>query len=148
LEEAQHFLEQAIVLDPSFALARARLSRIHSQIFQTYQPLDVHRQSSKAEAEEALRLQPDLSEAHLAMGAYFGRVERDYPKALKEYEFATKATPNDSTVLSSTGFIRMRQGYFRKAIVDLERAATLDPRNLGIFDALGVNVGTVAGQIQ
>jgi len=143
LEEAQHLCEQAIALDPQFALARARLSRAHSSIYQTYQPLETHKQGSKAEAEEALRLQPDLSEAHLAMGAYFGRVERDYVKALKEYEIAAKATPNDSTVLTSTGFIRMRQGLFRQAIVDLERASTLDPRSSNIFDTLGNAYGFV-----
>ncbi len=143
LEEAQHFFEQAIAADPPFALAHARLSRAHSSIHALYQPTEIHKLSSKAEADEALRLQPDLSEAHLALGNYFGRVERDYEKALKEYAIARKTSPNDSTILMSTGNIHMRQGHFREAIADLERAASLDPRSGNVFDALGNAYGTV-----
>lgn len=137
LDEAQHYYEQAIALDPPFALAHARLSRVHSSIYALYQPTDIHKLSSKSEADEALRLQPELSDAHLALGNYFGRVERDYEKALQEYEIARRTSPNDGTILLSTGAIHMRQGHFRQAIADMERASALDPRAANIFDTLG-----------
>ena len=137
LEEAQRFLEQSILLDPNFALAHARLSRVHTWIYAMYQPTEIHKRGSKSEAEEALRLQPNLGEGHVALGNYFGRIERDYDKALHEYETARATFPNDATIFVSSGLIQMEHGQFRKAITDLERAGSLDPRSGNVFDTLG-----------
>ena len=58
LEEAQHLFERAIALDSKFALAHARLSRVHSLLYAYFSPEEVHKQRAKSEAEEALRLDP------------------------------------------------------------------------------------------
>jgi len=137
LEEAQHFFERAIALDPRYALAHARLSRVHSLLYANFSPEAAHKQRAKSEADEALRLDPNLGDAHLALGTYLSRIERKYDMALKEFDLAKAASPNDPYVHHGRGHALMRRGKFQEAIADYERATELDPMNWNMFDALG-----------
>src|SRR5216110_1545083 len=65
---AEQLYMQAIALDPNFALAHARLASTCGGIFHFYEPLDSWKTKARAEAELAVRLQPNLAEAHLAVG--------------------------------------------------------------------------------
>ena len=142
-EEAQHLFEQAIKLDPQFALAHAQLSRAHSIYYSYYNQSEVQRRAAKTEAEESLRLQPNLGEGHLALATYLSRIEHDYDAALKEFEIARKALPNDPYVFHGSGHARIRRGQFEEAIADYERATVLDPMNWNMWDALGNAYGAV-----
>lgn len=142
-EEAEHLFERAIALDPQFALAHARLSRVLATLYIYYAPTDKNRREAKAEAEEALRLQPQLGDAHLALATYLNRVEHDYRRALKEYEIARQALPGDPYVFHGSGHARMRLGDYDGAIADYERATALDPDNWNMWDALGNAYGAV-----
>lgn len=137
LEEAQHLFERAIALDPQFALAHARLSRVHSMLYAYFSPEEVHKQRAKSEVEEALRLDPKLGDGHLARAIYLSRVERNYDTALKEFDSAQTALPNDPYVYHARAHALMRRGKFQEAIADYERATELDPTNWNMFDALG-----------
>ena len=137
LEEAQHLFERSIVLDPKFAPAHARLSRVHSLLYAFFSPEEIHKQRAKSEAEEALRLDPKDGSAHLAMGTYLSRVERDYDPALRQFDLAQVASPNDPYVYHGRAHAFLRRGRFKEAIADYERATELDPTNWNMFDALG-----------
>src|SRR6476661_2269981 len=65
---AEQLYTQAIALDPNFALAHARLASICAEVFRYYEPTDNWRTKAFAEAETALRLQPNLAEGHFALG--------------------------------------------------------------------------------
>src|SRR5437764_11638090 len=65
---AEQLYMQAIELDPNFALAHARLASTRAEIFHFYEPLDMWKKKARAEAEIALRLQPNLAAAHFALG--------------------------------------------------------------------------------
>src|SRR5207253_7407077 len=65
---AINLYDQAIKLDPKFALAHARLSATASNIYHFYEPTEAWKQKAHAEALESLRLQPNLGEGHLALG--------------------------------------------------------------------------------
>src|SRR5215467_4745396 len=58
--KAVPFYEQAIKLDPDFALAYAGLSIVESWIYHTEDPTATRREKARLNADEALRLQPDL----------------------------------------------------------------------------------------
>jgi len=137
MEEALPFFEQAIALDPHFALAHARLALAHSRIAAFYDPSPMHKEKGRTEAEEALRLQPQLSEGHVSLGFYYGRVARDYDAALKQYELARRTAPNDVYVVYGIAHVQMRRGQYRAAIANWERATSLDPMNWQMFDGLG-----------
>lgn len=137
LEEAQHLFERSIVLDSKFAPAHALLSRVHSLLYAYFSPEEIHKQRAKSEAEAALRLDPKDGYAHLAMGTYLSRVDRNYHPALKEFDLAQAAMPNDPYVYHGRAHALMRRGKYKEAIADYERATELDPTNWNMFDALG-----------
>ncbi|HEY3664297.1 MAG TPA: protein kinase [Chthoniobacterales bacterium] len=137
LQGAQHLFERSIVLDPKFAPAHARLSRVHALLYAFFSPEEIHKQRAKSEAEEALRLDPKSGDAHLALGTYLSRVERDYDPALKEFDLAQAASPNDPYVYHGRAHALLRRGKFKEGIADYERATELDPTNWNLFDALG-----------
>jgi TolB-like protein/class 3 adenylate cyclase/Tfp pilus assembly protein PilF len=133
---AAHFYEQAIALDPNFALAHARLSVTTSQIYHWFEPTEANKQKAHAEAVESLRLQPNLGEGHLALGLYLYYDEADYEGALRELRLAAEALPNDGDVGLFIAAIQRRQGHLTEAIAAYERALAIDPRNqVTLYDA-------------
>jgi TolB-like protein/class 3 adenylate cyclase/Tfp pilus assembly protein PilF len=135
-QSAARLYEQAIALDPNFALAHARLSAVTSNIYHWYEPTAELKQKARAEADESLRLQPDLGEGHAALGLYLYYGEADYEAALRELNLATKALPNDGDVVLYIAAVQRRQGRFKDAIAAYERAETVDPRNsVALYDA-------------
>jgi TolB-like protein/DNA-binding winged helix-turn-helix (wHTH) protein/Flp pilus assembly protein TadD len=124
--EAEKIYMQAIALDPGFALAYAKASILNSRS-SVYDP--AHRAKARAQAEEALRLSPTLSEAHMALGLCLYWGEKKYDAALKEFEIAEKSSPNNAEIYGYVGGIYRRQGRWRESIASLERARSLDPRN-------------------
>src|SRR4029434_1064689 len=72
---AEQLYLQAIALDPNFALAHARLASVCAEVFRYYEPTDSWRTKARAEAETALRLQPNLAEGHFALGPAIFRVD-------------------------------------------------------------------------
>src|SRR6059058_725266 len=133
---AAHFYEQAIVLDPNFALAHARLSAVTSQIYHWFEPTEAIKQKAHAEAIESLRLQPNLGEGHAALGLYLYYEEADYEAALRELALASKALPNDGDVVLYIAAVLRRQGRLTQAIAAYQRAEAIDPRNqVTLYDA-------------
>ena len=129
-EAAQALYSQAIALDPSFALAHARRGAVLAFLYRYRGPSDELRKNAYAEVEEALRLRPDLGEAHLAKGLCFYRVDRDFDRALPELETARRLLPNDTEADSFIAYTHRRRGKFREARSELERVLSRDPRNV------------------
>src|SRR5581483_2280896 len=146
MEEGVRYYDQAIALDPKFALARARLALLHSRIAVFYDPSALHKERGRAEAEEALRLEPNLAEGHIALGFYYARVARDYDAALKEYELAKKGAPNDVEINYGVAHVQMKRGQFRAGIANWERAISLDPLNWRMVDSYANALDSV-GQV-
>ena len=128
--------EQAIKLDPKFALAFAGLSMVQSWIYHNSDPNPVRREKARLNANEALRLQPDLPEGHLALGFSYYYGDRDYEQALTEFEIARRGLPNDAQAYFAIGAIQRRQGKWAESTANLEKAAALDPRNTEILSNL------------
>src|SRR4029450_1198309 len=62
--KAEHLYEQAIKLDPNFALGFASLSIVQSRIYHSFDPTPGRREKARRNADEALHLQADLPECH------------------------------------------------------------------------------------
>jgi len=131
--KAEPLFEQAIKLDPNFALAFAGLSMVESWIYHSFDPTEGRRQKARLNADEALRLQPDLPEGHLALGFSYYYGDRNYERALAEFEIARQGLPNDAQAYMAIGAIQRRQGKWAESTANLERAAALDPKGANIL---------------
>ncbi len=133
---ARNLYDQAIKLDPNFALAHARLSAVMSQIYHWFEPTPENKETARREANESLRLQPDLGEGHLALGLYFYYEESNYEEALRELNLAAKTLPNDGDVGLYIAAVQRRQGHLTEAIAAYQKAEAIDPRNsVTLYDA-------------
>jgi TolB-like protein/Flp pilus assembly protein TadD len=137
--KAEGFFEEAIKRDRTFAAAFAGLSLVESSMYHSLDPTPVHRDKARAAAHEALRLQPDLPEAHLALGFSYYYGDRDYNRALAEFEVAKKGLPNEAQAFLAIGAIQRRQGKWTESTVNLEKAAALDPKNASVLINLAFN---------
>ena len=135
--KAEPLFEQAIKLDPNFALAYAGLSMVESWVYHSFEPLPARREKARHNADVALRLQPDLPEAHLALGFSYYYGDRDYERALAEFEIARRGLPNEAEAYMAIGAIQRRQGKWIESTENLEKAAALDPKNMRILWNLG-----------
>src|SRR6059036_3184721 len=134
--KAEPLFEQAIKRDPNFALAYAGLSMVESWTYRSFEPVAMRREKARTAANEALRLQPDLPEAHLALGFSYYYGDRDYERALAEFEIAKRDLPNEAQAYVAIGAIQRRQGKWAESTANLEKSAALDPRNTEILSNL------------
>jgi TolB-like protein/Flp pilus assembly protein TadD len=131
--KAEQLFEQATTLDPNFAAAFAGLSMVESWMYHSSDPLPPRREKARAAANEALRLQPDLPEGHLALGFSYYYGDRDYERALAEFGIAKRDLPNEAKAYLAIGAIQRRQGKWAESTANLEKAAALDPKDPSVL---------------
>ena len=137
-EIAQQLYEQALALDSTFALAYASLAHVHGHLhWFGYDPYPTRLERLRAAAEEALRLAPDLPQAHWAMGLVHYRGERDYARALEELTVAAEGLPGSAELGEYVGFAHRRLGNWDEALARFEKATSLDPRDANLSYDLG-----------
>jgi serine/threonine-protein kinase len=125
---AVQLYERAIGLDSGFALAWAKLAQGHAEAYwHSWDPSPKRLAQAKDAAERALALQPNLPEAHLAMGYYHYWGHRDYDRALAEFAITERGQPNNADVIAAIGYVQRRQGKWQEALASHKRAVELDP---------------------
>jgi tetratricopeptide (TPR) repeat protein len=129
LVDAIGFLEQAVRLDPKFALAYCASAQAHDDLYISYDPTLERRASGDAAVNSALSLQPDLPEVHLAYAHHLYLGYRDYERARVQLAIAKRGLPNDPEAISLGARMDRRQGKFEKAIGEFKEAIERDPRN-------------------
>src|SRR3984893_5454821 len=139
IPKAIAFYEQAIARDPNYALAYAGLSSAYI-LSPFYAGADRRDTSPKAKeaALKALRLDPNLAEAHLALGKvlFFGEI--DLAGAEREYKRAIALKPNDADAHHwYSNDILAALGRFDEAIAEGWRSVALDPLSVVINADLG-----------
>jgi TolB-like protein/Flp pilus assembly protein TadD/tRNA A-37 threonylcarbamoyl transferase component Bud32 len=125
--------QEAVRLDPDFALAWARLSIAVGH--NGWDPSPAQLAAVKDAADHALTLDPDLPETHLAVG-YYRYGQRDYLGALSEFQQAEQGLPNNAEVIEAIALIQRRLGRWEEAITGLRRTIELDPRYHDAYENL------------
>jgi TolB-like protein/Flp pilus assembly protein TadD/predicted Ser/Thr protein kinase len=130
LRIALELQEKAVALDSSFSRAYAKMSELHSALYWWYFDHTVERlERAKAAADRALALNPDLPEAHLALGVYYYWGSRSYERALAEFAIVTERLPNYARAYHFVAAVFRRQGRWQEALASLKTSAELDPQS-------------------
>jgi eukaryotic-like serine/threonine-protein kinase len=117
-------LEKAIQRDPNFALAYCALAK--TQVYLAEDPNDY--ELAKKSAETALRVQPDLGEAHLELARYYW-MTANYPRAHEELAIVRRKLPNNAEALWIEAMIGRHENRWDASLANLRKASELDPRN-------------------
>jgi TolB-like protein/Tfp pilus assembly protein PilF len=129
---------EAVKLDPKFATAWANLVITSGYLY--FNNVDRDRYTAdfiKQAADNASKLEPDSSEAFLAIGNYRYRVLRDFDAARQSLEEAAQRSPNDSRAWQFLALVERREGRWDDAITHFMKAANLDPLNAGLMTTIG-----------
>ena len=140
---AQPYAEQAVALDPNFAMAHLLLAEIHGQAVWIGYDITPQRQQAASAAlnKAAAVLSPGSPELLAARGEYLYRFEQDYPAALNALLKAHAAMPGDASILIKLGITQRRLGLWEEAVDSLLQGADLDPANA---NALAIATYTLA----
>src|SRR6478672_3236085 len=129
-EKVVGFYERSVQLDPTFALAWARLSRANSQVY--FGGLDTtpaRRDAAERAFNTAQKLQPNSPETLLAQAYYQYWVLRDYELAKATFGRVRELLPGSSETPGALAIIARRQGQWDKSVAYWEQTLVLDPRN-------------------
>ena len=140
IRKAIGYLEQAINLDPDYALAYAALASCYNLLasYGVYPPNEI-RPQIKAAAEKALELDYSLAEAHLSLGHVKSFYEWDWARGQAEFKLALKLNPASAPAHHWYGlWLRSRQ-KFNESFAELKLAQELDPVSLLISTAIAQN---------
>jgi len=137
VEKAREFFQRAVELDPEYAHAWAQLSIAESQLYFSEDESPARSERARHAAETAVRLQPDLGDAHNALGLFYYFCLQDFDRALLELDEARKRSPNDGNVIFYTALVKRRQGKLDEAIELQKKATIFDPRNPDMWSNLG-----------
>ena len=136
-------LDQALTIDPAYALAMASFAYYHAHCqFQGWaEPSDADRAKAIRLASEAVKLAKD--DANVLWQAAFAvwTLERDAPRALELFRRALQINPNSAIGLAMAGWVEAANGDAKEGRRLLERSQLLSPRHpRGWFIATGMAI--------
>ncbi len=136
-KKAYEYFQQAIAIDPNYALAYAELSGSYLQLNNNglLNQEEAIRMAQEA-AQKALSLDGSLVEGHLAM-AYLKRYVWDWASSEREYRRAIELNPNLSQAHSGYSLYLSLVGQHEQAIAEIKRAWELDPLSLSANKNVG-----------
>jgi len=128
-EKAIENFEQAVTLDPNYALAWAGLAHAHwANSFQV-EPEHINEQYQKTKEAftKALALDPELSDGYSASCVIKFTNEHDFAGAESACLRAVELDPNSPTAHSTYSFFLVCRGRFDEAVLEIKKAVDLGP---------------------
>ncbi|MDQ6911477.1 MAG: tetratricopeptide repeat protein [Verrucomicrobiota bacterium] len=133
LRKAIGYFEEAIRLDPRYALAYARLSPAAFNLANNFAgmmtPAEREGLNAKARssADKAVELDPNLGPAHAAKATILKNIDFNFTAAEAEYRRALDLAPHDPGVLANFASLLAKLGRLDEAVALTQRAVALDP---------------------
>jgi len=138
LKRAIGYFEQALQLDPNYALAYTGLAQSYLLLpeYGVYRPKETYPKVKEA-ALKALEIDGMLAEAHVTLAQIERRFDYDWAAAERTYRRAIELDPNYATAHHWYGYDLMCVERYDEAIDEIKRAHELDPLSLVINRNLG-----------
>jgi DNA-binding winged helix-turn-helix (wHTH) protein/tetratricopeptide (TPR) repeat protein len=151
LMKALTLFEQALVIDPGYAMAHAGLASTYLLMASTamLRPLqaDEAMPMARRAAERALVLDKGLAEAWAALGRVKMEYDWDWDGAEADLAHAVALNANSVEALATFGQFLSAMGRHDEAIDAMEQARRLDPRSVETLQHLGI-VYWIAGHAE
>jgi DNA-binding winged helix-turn-helix (wHTH) protein/Tfp pilus assembly protein PilF len=137
-QKAIESFEEAIKLDPTYALAHAALadSYVAYDFFGILPPWETSTKA-KAAALKALLIDDTLAEAHTSLACVKMMYERDWPNAEREFKRALELNPDYAHAHNWYSHFLMAMGRIEESLAESEVALKLDPLDDSINQYLG-----------
>jgi len=135
--KALDYYNQAVALDPNFALAWTGVADAYRylQANGVLDPKEAH-PKAKAAAQKAVELDEGLAEAHVALGL-IKMDEWDWAGAEHEFNRATELNPNLAEAHHRYSVYLTNVGRHTEALAEIKRAQELDPLRIVLRDQEG-----------
>jgi TolB-like protein/DNA-binding winged helix-turn-helix (wHTH) protein/Tfp pilus assembly protein PilF len=140
ISQAINYFQQAIEMDPKYALAYAWLSEAYDKTYwygRYSPPADVTLKEKEA-ATKAVALDDSLGQAHLALAAVYAN-GWDLSNAMSEAKRAVEIGPEDADAHHRYAYCLIHVGKPDEAVAEIQRARDLDPLNI----VMNVDVGEI-----
>jgi TolB-like protein/DNA-binding winged helix-turn-helix (wHTH) protein/Tfp pilus assembly protein PilF len=126
--QAIRYFQQAIDLDPNYALAWAGLADCYNLLddWGKAPPRDSF-PKARAAAQKAIALDDSLAEAHVSLAMVRGSYDWDWVGSEQEFKRAIELNPNYATAHQWYGETLASLGRFAEAEKEVQRARELDP---------------------
>lgn len=122
-----HF-EQAIRLDPNYALAYAGLSDAYRSLALSGEALPTEfLPKAKVAAQKAIEIDDHLAAAHTTLGVNIFWYDWDWSAAENQYKRALELNPNDADAHLFYAHLLSNTGRHEEALAEVKRARELDP---------------------
>ena len=126
------YYEEAIRLDPRYALAHAKLTSAAVNLATTFGSIATKEgqeaiAKARASAKRALALDPNLADAHSAQGRILELVDFNFAAAEAEYRRALELAPQDPVATNNLAAMTSELGRLDEAVALGRRAIALDP---------------------
>jgi tetratricopeptide (TPR) repeat protein len=136
--KAREYFQQAIDVDPSFALAYSGLADFYGRASALGQMRpDEGWPRHEAAVRKALELDPNIAEVHNSLAGLRLYYYRDVPGAESEFKRAIELDPNYVEARAHYGGYLTLIGRFDEAVAQSKRAQELDPLSPGISRRFG-----------
>ncbi len=130
LRRAVGYYEQAVTLDPSFALAWAHLAYARSLLYYNGVPTPDLAESARAAADRSLQLAPGLPDGRLAMSVYLQYIAKDNVRGLEQVSQGLATEGGNADLLWCAASAEVGLGRWDQALAHLEHARSVDPRSV------------------
>jgi adenylate cyclase len=120
---------KAIEIDPEYAPAYAGLADTYTEFWRNYESTDENLAQADQASLEAVKLDPDLAEAHAARGYALGQ-QRKFDEAREEFETAISLNPKLFEAYYYYGTVAFTQGELEQAAEMLEKASEVAPDDI------------------
>ncbi|MCM3901056.1 MAG: protein kinase, partial [Pyrinomonadaceae bacterium] len=140
------FFQQAIAIDPAYALADVGLAQAYRTLSLSFDmPATEGTLKAKAAAHKAVELDDTLSEAHAVLGFSIFWYDWDFNAAENQCKRALELNPNSSDAHWAYGHLLSNVGRHAEALAEIKRARELDPLSL-IVNTTEAQILLYAGQ--
>jgi serine/threonine protein kinase/Flp pilus assembly protein TadD len=141
LEKAISYYEQAISLDPTYALAWTGLAQVNSsKVGAGYTTVEEGFKKSRDAVTKAIQLQGNLAEAQAELAFIQTYNDWDWKTAETSYERALALEPGNASVVRGAAMLAACLGQFDEAISLDRRAVLLDPLSIPAHFYLGFHL--------